>query len=150
MSVAPASAAFLASVLAAAVVTGSCGAGSDEPPLPPAAQVVRLAQRDFHFRYRPPSSPGRTVFTVTNEGRRRHELLMLPLPDGFPPIRDQVTGEHRRAVGTLAFVKPLRPKKSGTFAVDLRHGRYALVCLLETSRGVTHAKRGMATEFRIR
>lgn len=112
--------------------------------------MVDVALSEYRFRYEAPTSPGRVIFRARNDGSRKHELLLLPLPEDFPPIRDQVRGKTRRPVGTLAFLKPVRPEDDGVFAVDLRPGRYAMVCFLEASRGITHARKGMASEFRIR
>ena len=118
--------------------------------MPPRPAVVPVVLREYRFDYEPPAAPGRVVFRVRNGGKLSHELLLLPLPEDFPPIREQVRGKTRRAVGTLAFLKPLRPRRSGVFAVDLKPGRYAMVCLIEGPRGETHAMKGMTSEFRVR
>ena len=105
---------------------------------------------EYRFVFRAPAAPGRVVLRARNTGRQEHELVLLPLPEDFPPIAEQLKGRQRRLVGTLAFVQPLHAGKEGVLAVDLRRGRYAIVCLLEDREGVRNAERGMATEFRVR
>ncbi len=106
--------------------------------------------REYRFEL-PASIPrGRVTFRVVNAGRMPHSIALIPLPAGFPPIAEQLRGKTRRAVSTLAGVPPLRPGQSDTFAVDLEPSRYALVCFLVGRDGVSNARRGMASEFRVR
>lgn len=139
---------LLAGLAALPLVAASCG--SQEPPLPRRPAAVDVSLREYRFDYKPPMSSGRAVFRVRNDGKLTHELVLLPLPKDFPPIEQQLGGKRRRSVGTLAFLKPLRPGKTGVFAVDLQPGRYAMVCFLNGSDGISHARKGMASEFRIR
>jgi len=118
--------------------------------LPPTPPVINVALREYHLDYQPPTFAGRVVFRVRNAGTKKHELVLVPLPEGLPPIQDQVRSKARQAVGTLAFVKPLPPRGSAVFAADLAPGRYGMVCLLQDSSGVTDARKGMASEFRVR
>lgn len=105
--------------------------------------------REYGFRLDPPSRAGRTVFTARNEGQRPHEMVLVALPQGFPPIAEQLRGDTRRAVDTVATVPARRPRASGAFAVDLGPGRYALLCFLTDPDGMQHARKGMSTEFTI-
>jgi hypothetical protein len=137
--------------LVGVALAASCGGGDgDDAPLPPRAQVLEVAMKEYRFGYRPPSSPGRVVLSAKNNGKLRHEVVLLELPEDFPPIKEQLAGENRRAVGTLAYTKPVRPGRRGVLAVDLKRARYAMVCLQQAGHGRRHAERGMATEFRVR
>ena len=135
---------------AAALVSPACGGDGDEPPLPPRAQTLDVAMKEYRFGYKPPRSPGRVVLRGRNTGTVKHEIIMLELPEDFPPIAEQVKGSQRRAVGTLAYMRALRPGARGVLAVDLKRARYALVCLRKAEDGRLHSRKGMATEFRIR
>ncbi len=127
----------------------SCGS-EDEPPLPPRPAVVDVSLSDeYRFDYTPPRAPGRTVFKVRNDGGQEHELVLLPLPEDFPPLEQQVRGRKRRAVGTLAYQQPLGAGGRGLFAVDLERGRYGLVCFVEGRDRIPHSRKGMVAEFRI-
>ena len=84
-------------------------------------------------------SKGRVVFQVVNDGQTVHRMSLVPLPEDLPPIQQQLHGDERRALNTLAAV-----------AVDLLPGRYAFICFLTDPDGQSHALKGMANEFRIR
>lgn len=133
---------------ALALVAASCG--SQEPSLPPSPTVVNVSLRDYRFDYKAPAGSGRVVFHVQNAGKLRHELVLLVLPEDLPPLQEQLRSKQRRAVATLAFLKPLRPGERGIFAVDLKHGRYGMACFVRGSDGVPYSRKGMASEFRIR
>lgn len=93
--------------------------------------------------------PGRVVFNVRNEGQQWHRLSLIPLPADFPPLLEQLRGDTRQVVFTKATIPDTPPAGTGTFAVDLSPGRYAMVCLTVGPDGKSHAREGMATEFRI-
>lgn len=92
---------------------------------------------------------GRLVFRITNAGASDHSLVLVSLPEDLPPIVDQLLSDDRRGVPTFAKL-PVRPPGShDTFAVDLAPGRYGLVCFVTDADGVSHAAKGMASEFRV-
>ena len=133
-----------------AVLVASCGGPSDEAPVPPAPSVVDLRMSEYRFDYERSIPPGRVVFRVHNRGRRRHEVILVPLPENFPPIEKQLRSNKRHPLGTLAFLHPLRPGARESFAVDLAPGRYGIVDFLEGSDGKRYALKGMTSEFRVR
>ena len=139
--------AVCSSLAAAAAVTGlSCG--ESDRPLPPSAQTVTVKVREGSFDY-PRIPAGRVVFRVVNTGRADHQLALVPLPESFPPIQEQLRGKRRRVVNPLASVPDLRPGARATFAADLEAGRYAFVDFTVDRDGVSHARKGEASEFRI-
>jgi hypothetical protein len=141
----------LCTLAALALLATSCGDdGSDEPPLPPRAKQLNLTAKEYRYDYRPPASPGRFVLRMRNAGGVRHEVIMVELPEGFPPIKEQLRRKKRRLLGTLSYLKPVSPGRTGKFAVDLKRARYAMVCQRAAPDGESHALKGMATEFRIR
>ncbi|HWC27076.1 MAG TPA: hypothetical protein VG474_10885, partial [Solirubrobacteraceae bacterium] len=74
-----------------ALAAASCG-GSPEPPLPPSASTMRVDMEEYRFVFRAPAAPGRVVLRARNTGRQEHELVLLPLPEDFPPIAEQLKG----------------------------------------------------------
>jgi len=135
---------------ALALLAASCKSGRHEAPLPRHPAVVDVSLREYRFEYKPPASSGRVVFQVQNAGRREHELVLVPLPEGMPSLTQQLHSEQRRAVKPLAFLQPLRPGTRGVFAVDLQRGRYGMVSFVKDAKGVLDATKGMASEFRVR
>lgn len=142
--------------IAAAAVAGigivslaSCAA----PPtsgLPPSPPIVHVAMRDYWYDFNGTSIPrGRVVFQITNAGRQYHQLALIPLPEDFPPIQEQLRGTDRRVVDELVSSPPLQPGASDTFAAYLTPGRWAFVDFFNGPEG-SHAAMGMGAEFRVR
>lgn len=133
-----------------AVLTGSCRGERDEAPLPRPPAEVDVFMREYRFDYRAPTAATRMVLRARNVGREEHQLRLLALPENLPPLQKQLRSKRRRAVGTLGFIRAMRPGKRGVFAVELFPGRYGLVCFLRDSDGVLHWRKGMVSEFRVR
>lgn len=93
---------------------------------------------------------GRVIFDVFNRGHITHRMSVVPLPADLPPIEQQLHGSDRRILFTLAAVPDTAPGGHGIVATDLAPGRYALICFLTDSDGVSHALKGMASEFRVK
>jgi hypothetical protein len=103
----------------------------------------------YRFVYQPVIPGGRVVWKVVNAGRLVHRLTLLPLSDDLPPIDEQLHGEERQALTPFAGVPDRLPGETGTFATDLLPGhRYALICFNQDPDGVSHALKGMNSEFR--
>lgn len=137
---------FGAAVTALASVLPACASGG--APLPGRPAVAEVAMREYRFDHG--AIPrGRVVFRVRNAGRLFHRLSLIPLPPDLPPIQEQLRGNQRAVVFTQADVPDTPPGGTGTFAVDLSPGRYALVCFIVEPNGASHALQGMASEFRI-
>jgi uncharacterized cupredoxin-like copper-binding protein len=80
---------------------------------------------------------GPVTFVATNHGRRTHELVVLPLstrtPAGWRRVIDGQVVERRSLGEASASCAPgqgdgIRPGRSGWVTLDLRPGRYELVC----------------------
>ncbi|HUP70591.1 MAG TPA: hypothetical protein VM142_12375 [Acidimicrobiales bacterium] len=106
---------------------------------------------DYAFTYRQPEHAGRSVFRATNAGRVDHELVIVRLPEDLPlTIDQQLHSPDRRPFPTVVALVARRPGTTGTFALDLGPGRYAMLCLLrEPGSDQEHALRGMNSEFRV-
>lgn len=137
----------MAAAAAVAVGLGSCDAQSALPE-PPAVVEARLDEYAIDHDATALDA-GRVVFEARNEGEEAHELVVVPLEEDMPPLEQQLRGDERRSVGTLALLPALDPGEAGMFAVDLEAGRYGLLCFVEGPEGVPHALRGMHTEFRV-
>lgn len=93
---------------------------------------------------------GRVVFRFHNAGTLDHGPVLIPLPADAPPIAVQLRGSERRSVSPLAGIAPSPPGSRRSLAVDLRPGRYALICTIADPDGRTHAVKGMASDLRVR
>lgn len=138
----------VAAVAAAAMVLASCGPG--RPPLPPPPAFVEVTMDEYRFKHEGPVPTGRVVFGLRNVGNVDHELVLVPLPEDLPPLRDQIRSDDRLALGTLAHPPPLTAGDAATFAVQITPGRYGLVCFLEDPDGIPHFRKGMHSELVVR
>ncbi len=134
----------------AAVVATSCSSPAEPSiPLPAGDPTVVVAMDEYRFDYDPEVPAGRVVFRFDNVGQLPHRVTMLPLPEDFPPIEEQLRSAERRVITPFAGIPDRPPGASETFAVDLLPGvRYALICFVEDPDGQSHAQKGMASEFR--
>lgn len=106
--------------------------------------------RDYRFEHAGSVPSGRVVFTVRNAGTVVHELVLVELPEDFPPIAQQLRSDERRGVDTLAAVRARAPGTRDTFGSDLSPGRYAFICFIQGADGVPHWQKGMTSELRVR
>ncbi|MGI8686640.1 MAG: hypothetical protein ACR2MO_16385 [Acidimicrobiales bacterium] len=132
----------------AGLLAGACSP-APAAPLPPSPAVVPVTMEEYRFGHPSTTTRGRAVFRVRNAGRSPHQLALVPLPEDFPPIAEQVAGSKRRFVEALARTRKVPPGQRTSFAVDLSPGRYALICFLADPDGVPHANKGMASELRV-
>lgn len=136
----------VASLLLAAV---ACSPVESDEPLPPSAPSVKVRLVEYEVIYDEPVPAGRVVFRVENAGKRVHRLALLQLPDDFPPLQEELANDTPRSVSSFARVPDLEPGETGMFAVDLAAGqRYAMVDYSEAPDGTSHARLGLADEFR--
>lgn len=119
-----------------------------EPPLPPQPATANVKMSEYRFEHGK-IPEGRVVFRIRNAGREPHRLSLIPLSEDFPPLEEQLRGDTRQVVLTKAAIPDTPPGGTGTFAVDLTPGRYAMVCLSVGPDGKSHARQGMGSEFRV-
>ena len=156
---------FVAGVVALAVgltativvLTGR-GTAATRAPLPPVPPTILVSMREYRFVFNAASiHRGRVIFKVVNDGRLVHRLALIPLPEDFPPIQEQLRGGQRQIVQEAVAIRNLEPSAGGhqpgmseTFAFDLQPGRYVFVSLFIEPDGTSQALKGMANEFRVR
>ena len=105
--------------------------------------------REYRFSFKAPSGKGRVLFQIHNAGKLAHRVALFPLPDDFPSLKEQVKNPVKRSTYTQASTPDIFPGDRGSFAVDLHRGRYGMICFLIDNDGVSHATKGMASEFRV-
>jgi plastocyanin len=104
-----------------------CGGTEDEgaegpEPSVPRPETVEVAMSEYEFSPSDPSVERGTALTVTNEGRIAHNLTIERGPDP--------TQRSERLAGTSTFGQ----RQSEKLRVDLKPGRYALVCTVPGHR----------------
>lgn len=106
--------------------------------------------RDYWFDFNANAVPhGRVVFQITNAGKQYHKLVLIAIPRGMPPIKEQLAGTDRQVVTALVNSPPLQPGASDTFAANLTPGRWAFVDFFIGPEGA-HTAKGDAAEFVVR
>lgn len=93
---------------------------------------------------------GRVVLRIVNAGSSVHKLTLAPLHKDYPPVAEQLKGTQRRAISTVAATAAQAPGAATSFAVDLGPQRYGVFCLIIEADGTDHARKGMASEFRVK
>lgn len=136
---------------AMSVLVVSCSGSSRGAPLPAPPSIVKVRMANDRFIYKPPTSTGRAVFSVTNADKVNHRLTLIPIDDDVPPIDEQLHSTSRRQAQPEAQSLILHPGQAEAFAIDVVPGqRYALVCFLhEPGDPVIYALKGMNSEFRV-
>ncbi|MCA1709193.1 MAG: hypothetical protein LC808_40300 [Actinobacteria bacterium] len=117
--------------------------------LPPPPSYAEVTLDEYRFGHPPQVPPGRVVFVVRNTGSTVHELILLALPDDFPPLQEQLRAAERLGVETLVTLRGRAPGSRGTFATELAPGRHALICFVRDADDVPHSLKGMISEFRV-
>ncbi len=85
---------------------------------------------------------GSVTFNVTNGGKMMHELVIVPAPNGAAALKD-ANGEAKED-GAAGEVPDLAVGKSGSITVDLKPGKYVLLCNLPG-----HFAGGMWVDFTV-
>lgn len=130
---------------------GNDDSGDNQPQA--AAEPVQLdvTTRDFDFDA-PESVPGGVVeITLSNDGKKSHQVQLLMLNDGvqfadFEEIlKTDRTGEETFANSTAAGgVTGIAPGDTATVTNELEPGTYALVCFVEG-----HHTKGMISQLEV-
>jgi len=142
--------ALFGSLSSSLVVASSCA----RQALPVAPNRTQIVMREFLFSMPSAVPHGRTVIVVRNGGTLLHEMGLVFLPKGFPPLSAQLRASaadptKRVALKAIAYVS-LNPGESRIFAVDLLPGRYGMVSNIVGVDGRTDADKGMSAELRVR
>jgi hypothetical protein len=129
-----------------------------EPAAPATAELpagtVTMRLTDYDFSLDGNLTAGQNVIRVVNDAAQWHEVVLVQL-QGNTTV-EQALGWIQRAEGPPPFsmlggIAPISQGVQNNFTVNLRPGRYALVCLLpDAGDGRPHIEHGMIEEFTIR
>jgi hypothetical protein len=125
---------------------------SDDQAAAPKADVV-MTLRDYNFFLSRPLTAGTHVIEVRNEGTQWHEFELVQLAPG--KSAHDVIEFIERGIGSppglpLGGVSPLAVGGTSYMHVELRAGRYALICFLPDHKdGKQHFEHGMVQEFEV-
>ena len=121
------------------------------------APSTRVTLRDYRFTMPSTLRAGRQTIRTTNAGRRMHHVLMMPLKpsaDASKVLADLKAGkEPRSAIGgpPSALVEVVSKGTTNDVEVNLRRGRYLMVCFLQNSpQSKPHAQLGMRKVVTVR
>src|SRR5262245_28140013 len=126
-------AALCLGVAAAAVAVGAGGAASQAP----AGAQIQVRLKDVSVLAPSKRVPAGTItFGVRNMGTVEHEMVVIRRDAGILPVH----GFRASEAGAVDEVEELEPGKSGRLTVQLKPGRYLLVCNI-----VGHYQLGIST-----
>jgi len=92
---------------------------------------------------------GQVVFMMKNKGKIMHSAALFALPEGLPPLKEQLEGSQRRPIERFAGTPALPAGVGNSFVADLAPGqRYGLICFVSDPDGKSHALKGMFLEFK--
>ena len=117
---------------------------------------INIHLSDYKFGISKPFTAGSHVVTVTNDAVQSHEVVLVKLAPGKTVAdlekwidKDVMKGPPPAVVqnGMAALSKG----RSGTFAVNLTPGNYAMLCFVPDMKdGKAHAEHGMTTQFAVK
>jgi hypothetical protein len=131
-----------------ATTAATAAAGPVE--LPEADVTMRLVDYDFPMEK---ARPGLVTFRVVNEGPQNHEVLLVQL-HGQTTVEQALrwveNPQGAQPFTMLGGVAPIAPGESNNFSVNLRRGRYGLICfVLDRGDGRPHFLHGMMKEIEV-
>ncbi|CAN5271542.1 hypothetical protein BH23GEM2_BH23GEM2_15230 [soil metagenome] len=126
-------------------------ATTDTPVELPAADVtMRLVDYDFPMG---DVSPGLATFRVVNDSPQDHEVLIVQL-HGATTVEEALrwveNPQGAQPFTMLGGIAPIAPGQANNFSVNLRRGRYGLICFLpDRGDGRPHFLHGMMKEIEV-
>lgn len=122
------------------------------PPSPTPAPTIEVIARDYDFELSETPAAGEITFTLRNEGKEKHELIVFKLKTdrSAKKVLELPQNQGRRLVeevgGTFA-----RPGRSADKPIraELTPGVYALVCFVPSPDGTPHFAKGMVEEISV-
>lgn len=159
---------LMALTAAIALLGGACGGGDDaetptateseepsEEPSEIASGEIAVTAVDFGFTGVPTEiAPGKTTFTLTNDGKEPHFFGLARLTDDAPPATELIKLPEKKAnkflEKELGGTPPIKPGKTADFTAKLTPGRYGYVCFVFSKKEkAPHALLGMVGEFTV-
>ena len=119
-------------------------------PSPP--PTIEVTVREYDFKVSETPAPGEVTFTLRNEGKEGHELIVFKLKTERPAkkVLELPQREGRKLIEEVGgtFAKPGR-RAGKPIRAELTPGIYALVCFVPTPDGTPHFARGMVEEITV-
>lgn len=113
---------------------------------------LTLTLHDHGFQLNAPVTQGKLMWHVRNNGSEPHQALIVRLPDGATEAQERawVTNGSRapRTGEPAGGIIDLAPESDAWFAVELKPGRYLLLCTMLEQEG-RHFDLGMIYRFTI-
>jgi hypothetical protein len=114
---------------------------------------VRLTLHDHGFTLSQPLTPGRQVIEVRNLAEQSHEIELASLAEG-KSVQDLLAWIHKPEGpipgAAIGGVSPIAKGAVAWFEVDVKPGRYGLICFLPDAKdGKPHFAHGMVRELEV-
>lgn len=138
-------------LLALAAMTACDGGNATAgAALPPGPTVLSVEMSSYRFQHDQQAMAGRVVVNARNVDDLAHQIVLVRVPDDLEgTLAEQLRSETRRPAQTLQQLS-VEPGRRRAFALDLAPGRYGFVCFVTDDDGVTHARKGMASDLFVR
>ena len=137
---------YLPLAIATTVAMLSAG-GSPGRRIPPRVPVVIITAREFAFDA-PDSLPaGPTTIRLVSRGRQEHFVQFVKLSGAHTSaeyLRASVANEATPWATSVGGVGTVPPGGTAAVTIDLRPGRYVLLCDISDTDGTPHFVKGMA------
>lgn len=126
---------------------------ADAPAAPLPVGDITLSLMEYSFALSQTPTAGTHTFTVTNQGKEPHEVVLVQLNPGVT-IEQAVawleSGEQGPPpVVPVGGVSGMSPGQSQNFTADLAPGNYAMICFVPAPDGAPHFAHGMAASFTV-
>ena len=114
---------------------------------------IQLTLLDYSFAFSQPPTAGTHTFTVTNQGKEVHEVVLVKLAPGM--TAEQVGawymgGEKGPPPGMpVGGVAGMVPGQVENFSANLEPGTYGMLCFAPAPDGAPHFVHGMAVTFTV-
>jgi len=127
--------------------------GPEASPEPtPANEDLTVTMHDHGFQLTAPVPPGRPLWHIHNNGSESHQALLVRLPETANEFQERLwfTKDSRgvRPGVPTGGVVELQPDADAWFSVELKPGRYLLICTVLEQEG-RHFDLGMIYRFTI-
>lgn len=152
---------------AALLVLGACGGGNEAEPAAnedateeeapeEESGSIEVVMTEFAFAAPETVPAGEFEVTVVNNGDQPHEMGVVPLKEGAPPVEELVKlgdkGIQKWAAGPFGGTEgPIKPGEEGTFTLDGSNAAsFAFACFVKDPKSKKpHAMLGMIGSFAV-
>jgi uncharacterized cupredoxin-like copper-binding protein len=118
----------------------------------PANEDLTVTMHDHGFQLTAPVPPGKPLWRIHNNGSEPHQALLVRLPETANEFQERLwftKGSRGTRPGVpVGGVVELQPDADAWFSVELKSGRYLLICTVVEQEG-RHYDLGMIYRFTI-